>query len=134
MAVVVEDERGQLQVFSRGQPGMVLSRCSSVWDGDSIRPLSEPERKQLHACNASMAGNRCLEAVMHRRLCLPCTQCSHAPGLESRFGVRVLESIFGGRVLESIFGVHVVESIFGVHVLESIFGGRVLESTFGGRV
>jgi hypothetical protein len=66
MAVVVEDEKGQLQVFSRGQPGMVLSRCASVWDGESIRPLTDQERKQLHACNASMAGSRCLEAVRDR--------------------------------------------------------------------
>ena len=63
MAVVVEDERGSLQVLCRGQPTMVIERCATFWEGESIRPLADEERKQLLACNASMAGNRCLEAV-----------------------------------------------------------------------
>ncbi|KAL1530908.1 hypothetical protein AB1Y20_001799 [Prymnesium parvum] len=68
-SVIVEDEDGQLQMFTRGQPAMVIGRCSTLWDGSAIRPLTPEERRQLRSATSSIAGKRCLD----------CSAFSYAP-------------------------------------------------------
>ena len=48
---------------------MVLGRCSTLWDGSAIRPLTPEERRQLRSANRSIADKRCLD----------CTAFSYAP-------------------------------------------------------
>eukprot|EP00966_Prymnesium_polylepis_P005520 126609-Prymnesium_polylepis.1 len=56
-------------MFTRGQPAMVIGRCSTLWDGSTIRPLTPEERRQLRSANRSLSDKRCLE----------CSAFSYAP-------------------------------------------------------
>ena len=40
--------RSELQVFSRGEPSVVIDRCTMYWDGESLRPLNDECKEQLH--------------------------------------------------------------------------------------
>ena len=48
VSFVVEDQRsGGLQLLTRGHPTLGLARCSSYWDGRSICPFSDADRRKI---------------------------------------------------------------------------------------
>jgi Ca2+-transporting ATPase len=47
---------GKLRAFINGAPDVLLERCSSIYSGEGVRPLSGDDRRELAARNAQMAG------------------------------------------------------------------------------
>jgi Ca2+-transporting ATPase len=48
--------QGELRAFVNGAPDVLLQRCTSLYAGGGIRPLTDHARKQIEAENAAMAG------------------------------------------------------------------------------
>jgi len=49
-------EGGQLRVFTKGAPDLLLSRCSHELVGDEARPLTEERRAAIRSANEELAG------------------------------------------------------------------------------
>ena len=61
MSVIVEDEAGSLQLFSKGDFESVVQSCPQVWDGKELRPISQDDIASItqHHSEASSKGFRC---------------------------------------------------------------------------
>eukprot|EP00743_Colponemidia_sp_Colp-15_P007057 GILK01007614.1.p1 GENE.GILK01007614.1~~GILK01007614.1.p1 ORF type:complete len:1110 (-),score=173.61 GILK01007614.1:143-3472(-) len=47
LASVVEDSAGNFQLFSKGNPSLVLEHCQDYWDGKQIGALLEEDRRKI---------------------------------------------------------------------------------------
>ena len=55
MSVVVETLDDEYEQYTKGGPDVVLGRCTTIYDGDKIVPLTDERRAELVAANKSMA-------------------------------------------------------------------------------
>ena len=55
MSVVVETLDDEYEQYTKGGPDVVLGRCTTIYDGNKIVPLTDERRAELVAANKSMA-------------------------------------------------------------------------------
>ena len=55
MSVVVETLDDEYEQYTKGGPDVVLGRCTTIYDGDKIVPLTDERRAELVAANKAMA-------------------------------------------------------------------------------
>ena len=55
MSVVVETLDGEFEQYTKGGPDVVLGRCTSVFDGEKVVPMTDAKREELLAANKAMA-------------------------------------------------------------------------------
>ena len=49
-------ENKELYAFVKGAPESILDRCTKIWDGGKIRPLTANDKKYIHAQNKLLAS------------------------------------------------------------------------------
>ena len=82
MSVVVETLDDEFEQYTKGAPDVVLGRCTTIFEGDKIVPLTDERRAELVAANKAMAD----QAL--RVLALACRHYVEKPG---DFGADALE-------------------------------------------
>ena len=55
MSVVVETLDDEYEQYTKGGPDVVLGRCTTIYEGDKIVPLTDERRAELVAANKAMA-------------------------------------------------------------------------------
>ena len=55
MSVVVETLDDEFEQYTKGGPDVVLGRCTSIYDGEKVVPLTDERRAELLAANKAMA-------------------------------------------------------------------------------
>ena len=55
MSVVVETLDDEFEQYTKGGPDVVLGRCTTIYDGNKIVPLTDERRAELVAANKAMA-------------------------------------------------------------------------------
>ncbi len=55
MSVVVKAPEGGFEQYTKGGPDVILGRCTSVYDGEKVVPLTDERRAELLAANKAMA-------------------------------------------------------------------------------
>ena len=55
MSVVVETLDDEFEQYTKGGPDVVLGRCTSIYDGEKVVPLTDERRAELVAANKAMA-------------------------------------------------------------------------------
>ncbi len=55
MSVVVETLDDEFEQYTKGGPDVVLGRCTSIYDGEKVVPLTDERRAELFAANKAMA-------------------------------------------------------------------------------
>ncbi|MEN6321219.1 MAG: cation-translocating P-type ATPase [Syntrophaceae bacterium] len=69
MTTIHRMQNGSLAAFMKGAPEVVLERCSSIMDGESIKPIGAEERNVIHAANETMAKDALrVLGIAYRRL------------------------------------------------------------------
>ncbi len=55
MSVVVETLDDEFEQYTKGGPDVVLGRCTTIYEGDKVVPLTDERRAELLAANKAMA-------------------------------------------------------------------------------
>ena len=55
MSVVVKAPEGGFEQYTKGGPDVILGRCTSIYDGEKVVPLTDERRAELLAANKAMA-------------------------------------------------------------------------------
>lgn len=68
MSTIHKMENGSFEQYTKGAPDILVSRCTTYWDGSSIKPMTDDMRKQIMNANKSLADQalRVLSAAFRR--------------------------------------------------------------------
>ncbi|MBC3887228.1 HAD-IC family P-type ATPase [Acetobacterium paludosum] len=78
MSTVHKMENGSFEQYTKGAPDVLVSRCTSYWDGSSKRPMTDAKRQEINEFNKSLADQalRVLSAAFRSWDSMPVQQTS----------------------------------------------------------